>query len=167
MKGKDVLLICKSVHHGNTLKVAQRMAEVLDAVIEDPLQVTPEEINAYSLIGFGSGIYNRKPHSVLLHLVDTIEVQKQKKAFIFSTATFPWAPALQPLRDKLTHKGFILLGEFSCKGFIDEGIIKYFFGGLNKGRPNEKDLHEASVFAKNIRDNYLTTRVVKSGSSII
>ena len=49
------LVIFKSVHHHNTAKVAQRIADVLGAVV-----VTPEEtpytcLDDYDMIGFGSG----------------------------------------------------------------------------------------------------------------
>lgn len=160
----NVLLICKSVHHGNTLKVARKMADVLGADIKDPKDVILDDIDAYSLIGFGSGIYNRKPHQDLTDLIDKIEYQQHRSAFIFSTATIPWPPTLQPLRDKLKQKGFTIIGEFSCKGFIDEGFVKYIFGGLNKGRPNEKDLNKATRFAQYIRNKYIQTNSQKISS---
>jgi hypothetical protein len=35
---------------------------------------------------------------------------------------------------------------------MNYGFIKYFFGGLNKNRPNENDLLRAEKFAAKIKD---------------
>jgi hypothetical protein len=51
------------------------------------------------------------------------------------------------LKQELVNKGFIIVDEFICKGFIDFSFIKYFFGGLNKKRPNKNDLDKAKEFA--------------------
>ena len=54
------LLVVFSYHHNNTDKVANVFAEVLDAQIKTPQQVNPEELQQYSLIGFGVGIDSGK-----------------------------------------------------------------------------------------------------------
>ena len=51
------MIIYVSVHHGNTAKIAQIMAEVLNAKLVKPNQVNIDELLNYELIGFGSGIY--------------------------------------------------------------------------------------------------------------
>jgi len=50
------LLVLFSYHHNNTEKIAKVFAKVLDAQIKTPQQINPEELQEYSLIGFGSGI---------------------------------------------------------------------------------------------------------------
>ena len=50
------LLVLFSYHHNNTEKIAKSFAKVLDAQIKTPQQINPEEIQKYSLVGFGSGI---------------------------------------------------------------------------------------------------------------
>jgi flavodoxin len=50
------LLVLLSYHHNNTEKIANVFAKVLDAQIKTPQQINPEELQEYSLIGFGSGI---------------------------------------------------------------------------------------------------------------
>ncbi|MDH5266524.1 MAG: hypothetical protein OEW62_02465 [Candidatus Bathyarchaeota archaeon] len=59
-------------HHNNTEKIASVFARVLDAQIKTPQQIDPEELQEYSLIGFGSGIYGGKHHKVLLDLADKL-----------------------------------------------------------------------------------------------
>ena len=54
------LILCTSVHHQNTEKVAKVMAEELGADLVSIGQVQPETLTAYDLIGFGSGIYYMK-----------------------------------------------------------------------------------------------------------
>ncbi|MBL7054788.1 flavodoxin family protein [Candidatus Woesearchaeota archaeon] len=150
----NVLIICQSIHHGNTMKVAKVIAGQLNADIKKPSEVKPADINKYDVIGFGSGIYNGKHHISQFKLVENLEVQKNKKAFIFSTASICYKKMHEPLRQELISKRFDIIDEFICKGFINYSFIKYFFGGLNKKRPNEKDLSKAKDFALKIKDSF-------------
>lgn len=56
------------------------------------------------------------------------------------------------LREKLRSKGYLIVGEFSCKGYNTNSFLKYF-GGMNKGRPNAEDLERAEEFAQNLKKN--------------
>jgi len=149
---KRTLIICKSTHHGNTMKVAKSMAEEINAKIIDPSDFNKDMITDYDVIGFGSGIYGGEHHKSLLDLAEKLEIQKNKKAFIFSTSTIRMAAMHKTLRDKLLKKEFEIIGEFFCKGFMNYSFSKYLFGGLNKGRPNKKDLEKAQDFAKKMRE---------------
>jgi flavodoxin len=73
MSNKNVLIICQSIHHGNTLKVAKVLAEQLKAEIKKPSEVKSTDIKKYDLIGFGSGMYDRKHHISLFELVNNFE----------------------------------------------------------------------------------------------
>jgi flavodoxin len=57
------LVIMFSYHHINTAKIAQAMAGVMGAAITTPHQVRPEDLKAFDLIGFGSGIYSATAHA--------------------------------------------------------------------------------------------------------
>lgn len=83
------LLVLFSYHHKNTEKIANVFAKVLDARIKTPQQINPEDLQEYSLIGFGSGIYGGKHHEFLLDLADTLPKVTNRKAFIFSTGGVP------------------------------------------------------------------------------
>ena len=158
------LLVLFSYHHNNTEKIANVFAKVLDAQIKTPQQINPEELQEYSLIGFGSGIYSGKHHKVLLEFADKLPQVTNKKAFIYSTSG---APALSfsasgvieliaknhaPLREKLQSKGYVIVDEFVCAGFNTNSFLK-LFGGLNKGRPNAEDLKHAEEFAQKLKLN--------------
>ncbi len=146
------LLVLFSYHHNNTEKIANVFAKVLDAQIKTPQQINPEELQEYTLIGFGSGIYGGKHHKLLLDLSDNLPQVTNRKAFIFSTSATITAKDHLKLREKLQSKGYMILDEFSCKGFNTNSFMKYF-GGMNKGRPNAEDLKHAEIFAQNLKQN--------------
>jgi hypothetical protein len=62
----NVLLVVCSCHHNNTGKIADVFARVLNARIKTPAQIIFEELQEYSLIGFGSGIDSGKTISSCL-----------------------------------------------------------------------------------------------------
>jgi flavodoxin len=160
------LLVLFSYHHNNTEKIAKVFAKVLDAQIKTPQQISPDELQEYSLIGFGSGIYSAKHHKALLDLADKLPHVTNKNAFIFSTCGAPMkfmeqdraeftryvAKNHSSLREKLQSKGYIIVDEFSCAGFNTNSVLK-LFGGMNKGRPNAEDFKHAEEFAQNLKQN--------------
>ncbi|MFW9810082.1 MAG: flavodoxin family protein [Candidatus Thorarchaeota archaeon] len=146
------LIVVISIHHKNTEKVADVFASVLNSQVASPQEIDPDELQEYSLIGFGSGIYDEKHHRSLLGLADRLTEVTGNKAFIFSTSgvTFDAARFHTPLREKLQAKGYRIVGEFNCHGFNTNSFLKYF-GGMNKGRPNAEDLKNAEEFALKIK----------------
>jgi flavodoxin len=163
MKAKKILIVCQSIHHGNTLKIAKVLADEFNAEIKKPSEVKNEELDEYDLIGFGSGIYDDKHHNSLLDLVDKLPNGAGKKTFIFSTSGVPVAilgnkflsdysaKAHASLKNKLESKGYKMLGDFISPGFNTNSFLKYF-GGINKNRPNHKDNVRAKEFAQKIKE---------------
>lgn len=148
------LIVLYSYHHKNTEKLAKVFAKVLNAQIETPQQINPEELQEYNLIGFGSGIYGGKHHRFLLDLSDKLPHVINGRAFLFSTCTFKSEVAKNHsvLREKLQSKGFVISGEFGSRGFNTNSFIKNF-GGLNKGRPNAEDFNDAELFIQNLKQS--------------
>ena len=154
------LLVLVSFHHKNTEKIADVFAKVLDAQIKKPQQINTEELQEYSLIGFGSGIYDQKHHKSLLDLADKLPQVTNRKAFIFSTSGIAREFAIKNsiddphtvLREKLQSKGYIIVDEFNCAGWNTNSFLK-LIGGINKGKPNAEDLKNAEEFAKNLMLN--------------
>jgi len=148
------LLVLFSYHHNNTEKIANVFAKILDAQIKKPQQINPKELQEYTLIGFGSGIYGGKHHKFLLDLADNLPPVTNRNAFIFSTSAMTGKAKVAKdhslLRKKLQSKGYMIVDEFNCKGFNTNSFMKYF-GGMNKGRPNAKDLKNAEEFAQNLK----------------
>ena len=150
------LLVVFSYHHNNTEKVAKVFANVLNAQIITPQQVDPKDLQEYDVVGFGAGIDSGKHYKVMLDLVDKLLQVENKNAFIFSTAGLTGEKKLikdhLTLREKLISKGYRIVDEFQCKGFNTNSFLK-FFGGMNKGRPNTKDLKNAEMFAQKLKQN--------------
>jgi flavodoxin len=143
-------IIYTSVHRGNTKKIAEAISEVLEADLFDLKNINKDIIKEYDLIGFGSGIYYFKPHKKLRKFVESLDNVENKKAFHFSTSGDgkynDW------LEKNLSRKGFEVVGEFHCKGYYAYSIKGIFSGkGLNKGRPNKKDLQDAENFANELK----------------
>lgn len=150
------LIILYSYHHHNTEKVAKSIAETLDAEIKWPEQIKPEELQEYDLLGFGSGIYSAKHDESLLKLANDLPEVNNKNVFLFSTAGITGKSKAfkdhATLREKLESKGYIIVDEFQCKGFNTNSFLR-LFGGMNKGRPNVRDLKNAENFASKIKAN--------------
>lgn len=151
----NTLIVYESIHHKNTEKVTMRIARILNAKVTKPENIDTSEFEEYQLIGFGSGIYWGKHSAKILQLVDGISRVEGKKAFIYSTSGLRPLPIFhdfnKPLQDKLLAKGFEIIGVFSCRGYDSNGLLR-LFGGINKGRPSEKDLAEAEKFAEKIKE---------------
>ena len=150
------LILLYSYHHNNTEKIANVFSMVLDAPIKRTEDVTPEELNEYDLVGFGSGIYGDKHHPSMLDYVDKLRQGSIKTAFLFSTAGISSKAKTTTdhshIRKKLESKGYTIVGEYQCAGFNTNSFLKYL-GGMNKGRPNAKDLKEVEAFAQNLKQD--------------
>jgi len=148
------LVIVYSYHHKNTHTVAEVIAKVLDAPVKSPQETSSDELKEYDLIGFGSGIDSGKHYRELLDFADALPQVADKKAFIFSTSGITGEKKRtkdhSALREKLQSKGYFIVDEFQCKGFNTNSFLKYF-GGINKGRPNEEDLKHAKAFAEKLK----------------
>lgn len=147
------LLVCASVSHGNTRRVAEEMADVLDAVIVRPEEIGPTDLAGHDLVGFGSGIFNMAFHPHLRDLVDSMPGGQRGRAFVFSTSGLP-EPGFRRYTNRfeslLQQKGYDTVGSFSCRAF-DTWWPFTPFGGIRKGRPNGGDLQAASAFAEGLR----------------
>ena len=144
------IIIVDSYHHNNTLKIANAFAKVLNCKTITPEQTEAENLLQYELIGFGSGIDSGKHYKHLLDLVDRLTEVQDKPAFIFSTSAVLSYTKVEKdhslLREKLRAKGYVIAGEFSCKGYNTNSFLKYV-GGMNKGKPDYNDIRDAEKFA--------------------
>lgn len=149
------LIVYVSVHHGNTEKIAKAIGDVLKADLVKPTEVDESVISRYDLVGFGSGIYFGKHHTSIFKLIDRLPRQNSKAAFIFSTSGLRRIPLIHDfnkhLKNMLTTKGFKVLGEFDCRGWDTYPLWVKPFGGINKGKPGEKEIEEAKRFAEKIK----------------
>ncbi|MFJ6665175.1 flavodoxin family protein [Streptomyces sp. NPDC091383] len=147
------VIVCASVSHGNTRRVADSMAETLDAKVVSPEQADPAELAAADLVGFGSGVFYSRLHPRLTDFAKTLPAGRGR-AFVFATSGLPEIPLMpfaRPLVRLLEAKGFEVEGSFSCRAFDTWAPFK-LLGGINKQRPHAGDLAAARAFAGRLWD---------------
>lgn len=148
----ETLIIYKSIHHGNTLEVIEEMADVLRADLAQIDLMEADMLENYDLVGFGSGIYYGQHYKGIIQFVRKLSAGqlKNKKTFLISTSGIPRIPLFhnfeRPLREALKQKEASILDSFNCRGYDDYGFLETI-GGINKNRPNSKDLKQARDFA--------------------
>jgi len=145
------IVICVSIHHGNTKKIADAIADVLHAQVCTPGKVDAAMLDDCDLIGVGSGIYYGQHHQSLLDFVDNLPLL-HKQAFVFSTRGGALDHNHEPLKQRLERKGLRVIAEFSCKGLDTSGVFNYI-GGVNNNRPNDNDLSDARAFARTLLEH--------------
>ena len=147
----NVCIVYSSTHHGNTEKVLNKIKEKFtETVLIKAGDFNPDDFNRYEAIGFASGIFYFKFAKPVDKLFERALVSSVQKLFFIYTAGAVNAGFEKTLRKKTEQSGKICLGIFGCKGFDTFGPLK-LIGGLNKGRPNEKDFKNAiDFFEKNI-----------------
>jgi flavodoxin len=91
MSSRKTLVICKSVHHGGTARVARRIAEVLHAEVAEPETLPYTILDDYDLVGFGSGVYYGRFHDALWAWLRGLPAAAvaRRPAFVFSTSGLP------------------------------------------------------------------------------
>jgi len=153
MPRRECLILCKSVHHGSTAKVAEAMREVLGGRVAAPEEVPYASLADCGVVGFGSGVYYGGMHPALVEWLRGLPdaAAATIPAFIFTTSGLPFLAKVwaAPLRRLLARKGFDVLGAFACQGFDTWGPL-WLTGGLNKNHPDDRDLERARLFADDI-----------------
>ncbi|MET9609283.1 flavodoxin family protein [Streptomyces sp. NPDC006512] len=147
------VIVCASVSHGNTRRIAEVVAEVLGARVVSPEEADPLELADADLLGFGSGVFYGRLHP---HLTDFAKAlpDRRGRAFVFATSGLPElrpTPFTRRLVGLLEGKGFVVEGTFSCRAFDTWTPFK-LVGGINKHRPDAGDLAAARAFAERLRD---------------
>ena len=140
------VIVYASVHHGNTKKIVDEIANAYEVELVDATQVKEKELSGYDVIGFASGIYFGKFHRAVLDFASA-NLPKDKKVFL--TCTYGGNAALRSVETILEEKHADLIGTFSCKGYDTFGPFK-LVGGIGKGRPNAKDLAAAVDFYRGL-----------------
>ncbi|KIF01311.1 flavodoxin [Streptomyces sp. RSD-27] len=148
------VIVCASVSHGNTRRVADSMARVLGAKVVAPEQADPAELAGADLVGFGAGVFYGRLHPRLTDFVRVLPPGRGR-AFVFATSGLPetpLAPFTRPVVRLLEGKGFAVDGSFSCRAF-DTWAPFRLVGGINKERPDAGDLAAAREFAGRLRQD--------------
>jgi flavodoxin len=131
----------------NTIKIAEAMAESLEADLLTTDRIKEEDLKGRKLIGIGSGIYMMKHDKSVFEVAN--KIPKSCKAFIFSTSGFKSKLITNieqlSLKRKLKKRGIETIGQWNCPGHDKSFPIIYI--NLSKGRPNQQDIENAKEFA--------------------
>ena len=146
------IIFLHSYHHMNTQKICTAIATKINALIINVNDKKESiDLDNYNIIGFGAGIDSGKHYPQMIEFVKNLPNVQNKKAFIFSTSAIYSVKKMtkdhKTLREILQNKGFVIVKEFSCKGFNTNSFLKYL-GGMNKGHPNIEDIKNAEIFAE-------------------
>lgn len=162
---RDVIIICESVYHGNTRKIAEAMAAALNCEIVNCEQASSRDLSGYQAVLLGSGIYFTSHHPKLLAVTENLH--KNQKIIIFSTRGCPFVGKYhEALKEKLKSQGLSVYGEFSCRGFDCTGPYNLVHGG-NKGLPNEGSCNKAKHFIRMKLAEFMPEPVKKTGAVTI
>ena len=147
---EKICIVYDSMHNMNTEKLVLSLKENYNDV--DIIKVNNFDINAidnYPKIGLASGIYWGRFSKNIEELSDKILDSDVKNLFFIYTSGIGKVRYEKKLIKRLEEKNKICLGIFSCKGFDKYGPFK-LIGGINKGKPNEKDIQNLIKFFENI-----------------
>lgn len=147
---EKICIAYDSMHNMNTEKLVLSLKENYNDV--DIIKVNNFDINAidnYPKIGLASGIYWGRFSKNIEELLDKILDSDVKNLFFIYTSGIGKVRYEKKLIKRLEEKNKICLGIFSCKGFDKYGPFK-LIGGINKGKPNEKDIQNLIKFFENI-----------------
>lgn len=150
---KQVIIICETIYHGNTMKIAKAMGKALNCEIVSAKDALTMDLSKYKVVGLGSGIYFTTYHPLIFEVIGKLSAVNN--TYIFSTHGAPFLGKYHDrIKSELDNRGINVIGEFSCRGFDCTGPFIIIKGG-NKGRPNEKDEQKAIKFISRLLPQYI------------
>lgn len=140
-----VALVYASVHHKNTEKIVQAIAEKHPEVtLIDATKTILKDMASYDMIGFASGIFYGKLHKSLLKFI-TDNLPAHKKTFIIYSCGQDSSSYIKTAKELIKSKEASFTGCYSCPGYDTWGPFK-LIGGINKNHPDETDVQGAIKF---------------------
>lgn len=145
-----VAIIVASIHHGNTRRVADAIADELFGRVYTVDEAQQLDVSKCELVGLGSGIYFGQHHQSLRALVASWK-ELPRSVFLFSTAGLPVLRYFQhaALRRLIRQQSVPVVGEFCCRGWDTVGPL-WLMGGINRRHPDAADLARARRFASTL-----------------
>ena len=141
------VIIYASVHHGNTKKLAERIAKDCGTDLIDAVRQSSADLSQYDMIGFASGIYFSKFHQAIMRFASENLPQGKK---VFLICTYGGNASYKSFEQILEEKRANVIGRFGCKGYDTFGPFK-LVGGIAKGHPTEQELTAAVDFVNGLK----------------
>ena len=137
-------IVYYSIHHGNTKKLLDAIAEKNEVTLIDVTEQASADISEYDRIGFASGIYYASFAKELKEYA-SVHLPENKEVFYIYTHGAPKGNFLKAMREIANQKHCRELGEYRCLGFDTFGPFK-LVGGIAKGHPTEEEIRGAVEF---------------------
>ena len=95
------VIIYASVHHNNTKKIVDAIADEYGVDIIDAAKITEKDLSGYDLIGFASGIYFGKMHQSVINFA---EVNFPENKDVFLICTYGGKPVFDSIKGIIKEK---------------------------------------------------------------
>lgn len=95
------VIIYASVHHNNTKKIVDVIADEYGVDIIDAAKITEKDLSGYDLIGFASGIYFGKMHQAVINFA---EVNLPENKDVFLICTYGGKPVFDSIKGIIKEK---------------------------------------------------------------
>ena len=142
------VIVYASLHHGNTKKLAEAIAEKNDVTLFDVTSKDKIDLEEYDCIGIAAGIAYGKYYPQMIKFVED-KLPEAKKVFFIHTAGSPRENHNAAVKAIAEGRGCECLGTYFCKGFDTYGPFK-LVGGIAKGHPDSDEIGGAIEFFKRI-----------------
>jgi len=145
---KKTAIVYASMHHGNTRKLVEAIAEEYDVRKIDATTQRKVDLSAYDLIGFASGIDFGNFYDCVVQFLKE-NLPENKSVFFLYTCAKVSHRFTENIRKEAVKKNAALMGEYGCKGYNTYGPWK-LIGGMNKNHPTDRELNGAVQFYKSL-----------------
>jgi flavodoxin len=143
-----IAIVYRSVHHGNTKKLLDAIAEACAVDLLDVTEAEKTDLTKYSAVGFASGVYYSKMHSSLYDFLAKTPALPQKTFLLYTSGSGKGTYG-NSFAESLREKGHEVCGIYSCKGFDTFGPFR-LVGGIAKGHPSQDEIDAGVKFMKEI-----------------
>ena len=141
---KKIVIVYASTHHGNTYKVVKAISEQYHIEIIDATKQTIADLQKYDIIGFASGIDFGKFYPAVEDFVRE-NLPSKKQVFFLYTCAMVRKGFTTSIREIVSQKEAMILGEYGCKGYNTYGPWQ-IIGGMNKKHPTKEEIALAVKF---------------------
>lgn len=138
-------ILVYSVHHGNTRKLVDAIAEKHEITIIDVKAGETADLSGYDSVGLASGIYASNFGKPLMQYAETNVPAGMPVFYLYTSASGEKAKLPKRMERLAEEKQWKVLGEYRCAGFNTFGPFK-LFGGTAKGHPTREETDAAIAF---------------------
>ena len=145
---KKIVIVYASTHHGNTYKIVKAISDKHNIEIIDATKRNVFDLQKYDVIGFASGIDFGKFYEVVENFAKEY-LPPNKQVFFLYTCAMKRQGFTDSMKEIVSQKEALILGEYGCKGYNTYGPWKVV-GGMNKKHPTGDEIVLAIEFFEKI-----------------